>query len=188
MIIAEKQLKVPGKIYQLEIHCVSTQRPTTMEWLILTCVDRFGDSPQMKDETLKYAFEEVFRIPNSQILIGPPLKHLRELGVIEVNPDIKNYGDLQFGDIRLSQLGRQMLREGAVPGQERTLALTLHYNPLTGQMNEIERSKESQMEQIPFGKKADYSQEFPRERILHKLQDIYQITEEEAMGYIKKYW
>ncbi len=170
MIIAEKQLKVPGKIYQLEIHCVSTQRPTTMEWLILTCVDRFGDSPQMKDETLKYAFEEVFRIPNSQILIGPPLKHLRELGVIEVNPDIKNYGDLQFGDIRLSQLGRQMLREGAVPGQERTLALTLHYNPLTGQMNEIERSKEGQMEQIPFGKKADYSQEFPRERILQALQ------------------
>ena len=90
--------------------------------------------------------------------------------MIEVNPDIKNYGDLQFGDIRLSQLGRQMLREGAVPGQERTLALTLHYNPLTGQMNEIERSKESQMEQIPFGKKADYSQEFPRERILQALQ------------------
>lgn len=123
MIIAEKQLKIPGKIYQLEIHCVSTQRPTTMEWLILTCVDRFGDSPQMKDETLKYAFEEVFRIPNSQILIGPPLKHLRELGVIEVDPEVKNYGDLQFGDIRLSQLGRQMLKEGAVPGQERTLSL-----------------------------------------------------------------
>ncbi len=170
MMIAEKQLRIPGKIYQLEIHCVSTQRPTTMEWLILTCVDRFGDSPEMKDETLRYAFEEVFQIPNSQILVAPPLKHLEALGVIEANTEIQNYEALKFGDIRISQLGRQMLKEGAVPGQERTLALTLHYNPLTGQMNEIERSKERQMEQIPFGKKSDYSQEFPREQILQALQ------------------
>ena len=30
--------------------------------------------------------------------------------------------------------------------------------------------------------------DIPKEQILQKLQDIYQLTEEEARGYIEKYW
>lgn len=30
--------------------------------------------------------------------------------------------------------------------------------------------------------------DIPKEQILQKLQDTYQITEKEAMGYVEKYW
>ena len=30
--------------------------------------------------------------------------------------------------------------------------------------------------------------DIPKEQILHKLQDTYELTEEEARGYIEKYW
>ena len=66
MILSENQLKVPGKMYKVRVKCVSTQRLTTIEWLILNCTKKFKDLPSMSNKTLKYAFEEVFSFQNRQ--------------------------------------------------------------------------------------------------------------------------
>ena len=136
MILSENQLKVPGKMYKVRVKCVSTQRLTTIEWLILNCSKKFNHLPSMKQKTLKYAFEDVFQFQNSELLIKPCLKHLRKLDVISIEGGDKfNYDSLRFVDIELTELGDVMLKEGLLPGESREISLDIYYNPLTGKMS-----------------------------------------------------
>lgn len=171
MILSENQLKVPGKMYKVRVKCVSTQRLTTIEWLILNCTKKFENLPSMKQKTLKYAFEEVFQFQNSELLIKPCLKHLRRLDVICIEGGDKfNYDSLRFADIELTELGDIMLKDGLLPGESREISLDIYYNPLTGKMSNFNNANANGKEVIDFGTESDYSDAFPEQHIIDGLQ------------------
>lgn len=171
MILSENQLKVPGKMYKVRVKCVSTQRLTTIEWLILNCTKKFENLPSMKQKTLKYAFEEVFQFQNSELLIKPCLKHLRRLDVIRIEGGDKfNYDSLRFADIELTELGDIMLKDGLLPGESREISLDIYYNPLTGKMSNFNNANVNGKEVIDFGTESDYSELFPEQHIIDGLQ------------------
>lgn len=171
MILSENQLKVPGKMYKVRVKCVSTQRLTTIEWLILNCTKKFENLTAMKQKTLKYAFEEVFQFQNSELLIKPCLKHLRRLDVIRIEGGDKfNYDSLCFADIELTELGDIMLKDGLLPGESREISLDIYYNPLTGKMSNFNNENVNGKEVIDFGTESDYSNVFPEQHIVDGLQ------------------
>ena len=171
MILSENQLKVPGKMYKVRVKCVSTQRLTTIEWLILNCTKKFESLPSMKQKILKYAFEEVFQFQNSELLIKPCLKHLRRLDVIRIEGGDKfNYDSLRFADIELTELGDIMLKDGLLPGESREISLDIYYNPLTGKMSNFNNANANGKEVIDFGTESDYSDVFPERHIIDGLQ------------------
>lgn len=171
MILSENQLKVPGKMYKVRVKCVSTQRLTTIEWLILNCTKKFENLPSMKQKTLKYAFEEVFQFQNSELLIKPCLKHLRRLDVIRIEGGDKfNYESLCFADIELTELGDIMLKDGLLPGESREISLDIYYNPLTGKMSNFNNANANGKDIIEFGTESDYSDVFPEQHIIDGLQ------------------
>lgn len=171
MILSENQLKIPGKMYKVRVKCVSTQRLTTIEWLILNCTKKFENLPSMKQKTLKYAFEEVFQFQNSELLIKPCLKHLRRLDVIRIEGGDKfNYDSLRFADIELTELGDIMLKDGLLPGESREISLDIYYNPLTGKMSNFNNANTNGKEAIDFGTESDYSDVFPEQHIIDGLQ------------------
>lgn len=171
MILSENQLKVPGKMYKVRVKCVSTQRLTTIEWLILNCTKKFENLPSMKQKTLKYAFEEVFQFQNSELLIKPCLKHLRRLDVIRIEGGDKfNYESLRFADIELTELGDIMLKDGLLPGESREISLDIYYNPLTGKMSNFNNANSTGKDVIDFGTGSDYSDAFPEQHIVDGLQ------------------
>ena len=53
MVLSDNTIKVPGKKYKVRLKCVSTQRLTTIEWLILSCTKTFEHHPSMSGRTLK---------------------------------------------------------------------------------------------------------------------------------------
>lgn len=171
MILSENQLKVPGKMYKVRVKCVSTQRLTTIEWLILNCTKKFESLPSMKQKTLKYAFEEVFQFQNSELLIKPCLKHLCRLDVIRIEGGDKfNYDRLRFMDIELTELGDIMFKDGLLPGESREISLDIYYNPLTGKMSNFNNVNANAKEVIDFGTESDYSAIFPEQHIIDGLQ------------------
>lgn len=171
MILSENQLKVPGKMYKVRVKCVSTQRLTTIEWLILNCTKKFENLPSMNQKTIKYAFEEVFQFQNSELLIKPCLKHLRRLDVIRIEGGDKfNYDSLRFADIELTELGDIMLKDGLLPGESREISLDIYYNPLTGKMSNFNNANANGKEVIDFGTESDYSEVFPEQHIIDGLQ------------------
>lgn len=171
MILSENQLKVPGKMYKVRVKCVSTQRLTTIEWLILNCTKKFENLSSMKQKTLKYAFEEVFQFQNSELLIKPCLKHLRRLDVIRIEGGDKfNYESLRFADIELTELGDIMLKDGLLPGESREISLDIYYNPLTGKMSNFNNANSTGKDVIDFGTESDYSDAFPEQHIIDGLQ------------------
>lgn len=136
MILSENQLKIPGKMYKVRVKCVSTRRLTTIEWLILSCTQKFNKSNSMSGKTLKYAFEEVLQFQNSELLIKPCLRNLSGLKVIRISGDGNfDYNKLKFEDIEVTELGQYMVKEGLLPGEAREMPLDIYYNPLTGKMN-----------------------------------------------------
>lgn len=136
MILSENQLKIPGKMYKVRVKCVSTRRLTTIEWLILSCTQKFNKSNSMSGKTLKYAFEEVLQFQNSELLIKPCLRNLSGLKVIRISEDGNfDYNKLKFEDIEVTELGQYMVKEGLLPGEAREMPLDIYYNPLTGKMN-----------------------------------------------------
>lgn len=171
MILSDNQVRVPGKMYKVRVKCVSTQRLTTIEWLILKCTRKFGKLDSMKQRTLKYAFEEVFQFQNSELLIKPCLKHLRRLDVISIQGGDKfNYDNLCFADIELTELGDVMLNDGLLPGESREIPLDIYYNPLTGKMSSYNSAFTNAKDVIDFGTESDYSNEFPEQHIIAELQ------------------
>lgn len=171
MILSENQIKVPGKMYKVRVKCVSTQRLTTIEWLILSCTKKFEYQSAMSGRTLKYAFEEVFQFQNSELLIKPCLKHLRRLEVISIaEGDNFNYDSLCFSDIELTELGDIMLKDGLLPGEPREIGLDIYYNPLTGKINGYDNSLSISKDCIDFGTESDYNLNFPEQYVIEELQ------------------
>lgn len=171
MILTENQIRVPGKMYKVRVKCVSTRRLTTIEWIILNCTKKFSNSDTMADKTLKYAFEDVFQLQNSGLLIKPCLINLQNIKVIELSDGIKfDYDSLKFSDIKITDTGIQMLEEGLLPGEQTELPIDIYYNPLTGKMSHYDRSNVSANDVIDFGTASDYNNEFPAENVKQELQ------------------
>ena len=171
MILVENQIRVPGKMYKVRVKCVSTRRLTTIEWIILKCAQKFRTSNNMAGKTLKYAFEGVFQLQNSGLLIKPCLVNLQNIKVIELENGIKfDYDSLKFSDIKITDTGIQMLEEGLLPGEQTELPIDIYYNPLTGKMSHYDRSDVSANNVIDFGAASDYDNEFPAECIKEELQ------------------
>lgn len=171
MILSENQLKVPGKMYKVRVKCVSTRRLTTIEWLILSCTQKFNRSNSMSGKTLKYAFEEVLQFQNSELLIKPCLRNLSGLKVIRISGDGNfDYNKLKFEDIEVTELGQYMLKEGLLPGEAREMPLDIYYNPLTGRMNNYFNGNSEAKDAIEFGTESDYDTNFPEERVINELQ------------------
>ena len=171
MILSENQLKIPGKMYKVRVKCVSTRRLTTIEWLILSCTQKFNKSNSMSGKTLKYAFEEVLQFQNSELLIKPCLRNLSGLKVIRISGDGNfDYNKLKFEDIEVTELGQYMVKEGLLPGETREMPLDIYYNPLTGKMNNYFNGNSDSKDAIEFGTESDYNTNFPEERVINELQ------------------
>ena len=171
MILSENQLKIPGKMYKVRVKCVSTRRLTTIEWLILSCTQKFNKSNSMSGKTLKYAFEEVLQFQNSELLIKPCLRNLSGLKVIRISGDGNfDYNKLKFEDIEVTELGQYMVKEGLLPGEAREMPLDIYYNPLTGKMNNYFNGNSDSKDAIEIGTESDYNTNFPEERVINELQ------------------
>lgn len=170
MIIAEHQVKVPSRKYKLSIICTKTRRLTAIEWLILSCVQKFHESNDMSSKTLKDVFERVFDLQDSSLLIKPSVENLKKLGVLNFFGNGFDYNTTAFQSIELTDIGRKMLSDGLLPGETTRFNREVWYNPLTGQLNSQEIPRSNPNEIAVFGKREDYGTFFPEEEIKRKLQ------------------
>lgn len=170
MILAEEYVKVPGKMYKVKIECVSTRRLTTMEWLIVNCVNQFRGYNDMKNKTLKYIFEEIFQLTTSEILVRPCIDSLINEQVIKLDVDIyTGYSNLQISQIKLTDKGRRMAQDGLFPGDSKELPIDIYYNPLTETIAQYMGYPEDTSDVIDFGVLDDYQTDFPKEKIVQAL-------------------
>lgn len=135
MIFSDSQLSLIGKRYSLNIMCRSTRRLTTMEWMILKLVKDFSNNS--KGYKIKFAFEEVMNIQNSDMLLKPSFEELLKLGVIIIDKqNFSFYSELLISDIKITESGLEMLKKGLRPGESRQLSMDLTYNPILQLFNE----------------------------------------------------
>ena len=171
MTLIERQLVSPGKEYKLSINCLAMRRLSAMEWLILTCINRFHSSAQMGEKTLKDVYETVFHIQDSHLLINPCIKELTKLGVIEIQSDSEfAFDTTHLKEITLTKLGDQMLADGMLPGEPRSIPVSVVYDPLTKKIVSPDKAINKNKDAYMLGAPEDYDDEFPEELIIQELQ------------------
>ncbi len=170
MIISENYIKVPGKMYKVNVKCVSTRRLTTIEWLIVNCAAKFKGDSKTATKTLKYVFEEVFQLTSSEILIKPCIESLMKEQVIQLDMEHDfDYSKIMFSQIRLTPKGQRMVEDGLFPGEQKELPLDIYYNPLFEKINQFVSGKENINDAIEFGTESDYTTIFPEDKITQAL-------------------
>lgn len=167
MIFSDSQLALKGKRYILNIICRSTRRLTTMEWMILKLVKDFSNNS--KGYKIKYAFEEVMNIQNSDMLLKPSFEELLKLGVISINKqDFVLYSELLISDIKMTESGLEMLEKGLRPGEMRQLSMDLTYDPTLQLFNKKEPKKQNCL--MPKVMYSTYVN-FPKNDVISELQN-----------------
>ena len=135
MVLSEILVNVTGKIYKVRLSCTKVQPITAFEWLVLNCTKRFERHPVISKKTLKEIMEEVLRIEHSEPLLVPTLEGLLDRKAILVGGSKRfDYQKLCLSDIRLTERGRLMLKDGVLAKEARNFDLDLAYNPLTGEI------------------------------------------------------
>ena len=170
MIIAENQIRVAGKIYKTKINCVTIRRLTTLEFLFLSCVNKFSNNQDYKDIYVKSTFENIFQFQNSELLLKPCITSLKNIGVLD---DTDAYGieysKVKFSQFKLTSLGENMLSRGRMLGESREIVNDIHYNPITRSFNSFEGLNHNQFLNLNINHIGRV--EFPSEDILKGLED-----------------
>ncbi len=171
MILSEEYLMIPGKKYAVEVQCATTRRLTAMEWLVVNCTLKFRNSSKPKIWGVRTVFENVFQLTNSEILVKPCITSLLNEKAITLDVPINyNYSQLTFSQIKLTDKGLRMAKDGLFPGEIKTLSLDIYFNPMTGKMNQFISGKEKVSNLVEFGTQSDYSYEFPEKKVVDALQ------------------
>ena len=109
MIIGKSQILTKGIHYTVGIECISTRKTTAIERLLLKSIVKSKTSSSMNDLSIKYIFEEILQIQNSELLICPCLKNLSALDVIKVESNmLNNYNEIRLSNIYLTDSGKKI--------------------------------------------------------------------------------
>ena len=171
MILTEEKVSVPGNKYTVKVTSVATRRLTTIEWLLLTCINEFNVDDKMKDKSLQYAFEHVFNMRNSEFIFKPCIKNLEKIDIIRINASNDfSFGDLLFSQMTITSRGLEMLNEGLLPGESAEQSLTIYYDSLTHKMSMFDSHVENEKEYSALCERDDVVDEFPKNEIIDSLQ------------------
>lgn len=169
MIIGESQILTKGIHYTVGIECIATRKSTAIERLLLKSIVKSKTSRSMNDLSIKYIFEEILQIQNSELLIYPCLKNLSALDVIKVESNmLNNYNEIKLSNIYLTDSGKKMFEEGLLPGEKSEMSIDVYYNPLTNTVTGKPTTKNLKVDYVPLEMDTLHIN-FPKETILNGL-------------------
>jgi rRNA-processing protein FCF1 len=94
---------------------------TAIEWVILESVNLLQTKTKYQDVSIHRFFSDILQIADSNLLIKPCIIDLMDLGALETSSEIYDSVDLaevKMGELRLTDVGREMQMRGLLPGTE----------------------------------------------------------------------
>lgn len=143
MKLKDITLSYPAIQYSINVSHFTSRHSTAIEWLILEVIQKAMENPHLEDVSIASVFEQIFLINDANLLIKPCILSLRDGGalIIENIYDEADLKEVPMRNLRLTEEGMRMQRDGLLPGKVSEDSLTITFDPirqnlLAGNVNE----------------------------------------------------
>ena len=133
MKLGEIKISYPLICYETNITHFTARKSTAIEWVILESISMAQQMNRYLDVPLDTIYNNLFGIADSDLLIKPCLLQLLDLGAVEAPTlfDDVSLTDVLIRDVRLTNIGLEMQRQGLLPGEDREDVISLLYDLLS---------------------------------------------------------
>lgn len=114
-------LSFPVRTYNVSVTHFTPRNSTAIEWVILESANLLQTKTKYQDVSIHRFFSDILQIADSNLLIKPCIIDLMDLGALETSSEIYDSVDLaevKMGELRLTDVGREMQMRGLLPGTE----------------------------------------------------------------------
>lgn len=125
-------IATPVEKIVVRIHYYTERNSTAIEWLLLEILKKTSQNPLYKEVPLNYILKGVFFIDNGEQLVKPCVMNLLSLGAITLETNSVNtaWNELTCGQIKLTDIGRELQGKGVIPGVDNDKTQTIFYDSL----------------------------------------------------------
>lgn len=162
MIISEVTLSYPCIQHKVEVSHFTARKSTAIEWVILEAINKCETLTQYEGISIAAFFEQIFTIADADQLIRPCLIDLQDMGAIRMSriDDETELSTVPMRRLKLTDTGREMQRQGLLPGVTAEDTFTIYYDLVSRSL----REEANIYKDVPTGIKAmDMEQEEMRE-------------------------
>lgn len=151
MKLAEVEIAHPYISYQVETEHYTSRKSTAMEWVILQAIQIAENYPESyANIAVSSVFEYIFNIADPNEMVLPDILSLQDMGAIMAE-GLDNNTDLDdepMCSLRLTDVGREMQKQGLLPGTLSKDRFSVYYDPVTKGL--MQRAPEN-LKETPVG-------------------------------------
>ncbi|MFT8341786.1 MAG: PIN domain-containing protein [Clostridium beijerinckii] len=163
MIDNQVKISFPITKYVAEIRYSDTRKAVALEWAILNTVDEFSDFEYFLIDFL----EQILKIKNSEFIVKDIMDNLLYLSIIDI-PYNYRISDLKICDIKLTEAGKALVKEGKMPTKESISKCDIYFDILTHSIIK-NRSFVNEPEGILVNDDSYVDEEFPKDILMETV-------------------
>ena len=131
MNLGKVRIAYPHVEYEIKITHHTERKSTAMEWLLLEIAQKVEEYPNYSAIPLNDILKNLFCISDGDILLRQVLLDLIDVNALEYIQgftDRSDWNQLRCGDLRLTEVGRNLQREGRLPAKTQDNIISAIYD------------------------------------------------------------
>lgn len=135
MNLGKVGIAYPNVLYSIQVTHHTERKPTVMEWVLFEIAGKAGNNPNYKTIPLDTILRDLFAITDGDLLLRPVLIDLVDVNALEPIAgfsDRSDWGALRCGNLKLTESGRRLQKEGKFPAKAQNHNLEVLYDVTEG--------------------------------------------------------
>ena len=131
MNLGRARIAYPFVEYSVNVTHHTERKSTAMEWMLLEIAQKAESYPEYANIPLDDILTSIFSVADGDILLRQVLTDLVDVSALEQIPGFSDQSDwkqIRCGDLRLTDDGRRLQREGKLPAKSSTNELSVIYD------------------------------------------------------------
>ena len=157
MNLGKARIAYPFVEYSVQVTHHTERKSTAMEWILLEIAKKAESHPDYAAIPLENILTSMFSVADGNILLRQVLTDLVDVSALKQIPsfsDQSEWSELQCGDLRLTDDGRRLQREGKLPAKAQTNKFSVVYDVVK---NRLVNSSKGMLENTANPKAKDIS-------------------------------
>ena len=137
MNLGKARIAYPFVEYSVQVTHHTERKSTVMEWMLLEIAQKVESYPDYATIPLENILTSIFSVADGNILLRQVLTDLVDVNALEHIPgfsDKSEWNQIRCGDLRLTNDGRRLQKEGKLPAKSQTQNLSVVYDVVNNRL------------------------------------------------------
>lgn len=133
----------PHVEYEIQVTHRTQRKSTAMEWLLLEIAQKVSENPNYEALSLDELLKSLFCITDGKILLRQVLLDLIDRNALKYIRGFSSESDwsrLRCGDLKLTEIGSRLQREGQLPSKEQRNNISVIYDVVNSRIVENDKN------------------------------------------------